>query len=75
MTNLGRRKPRWLDAFYGERVVRVVGGAASGAPLCGLCAFFAFMVRAFFGDWVFMWGSAKHLERSSVIIGAADLGR
>ena len=75
LTNLGRRKPRGLDAFYGERVVGVVGGAASGAALSGLCAFFAFMLRPFFGDWVVMWGSSKHLERSSVIIGAAGLDR
>ena len=70
LTNLGRRKPRGLDAFYGERVVGVVSGAASGAPLSGLCTFFAFMLRPFFGDWVVMWGSSKHLERSSVIMGS-----
>lgn len=75
LTNLGRRKPRGLDAFYRQRVVGVFGCAASGAPLSGLCAFFAFMPRPFFGYWVIMWGSAKHLERSSVIIGAAGLGR
>ena len=75
LTNLGRRKPRGLEAFYGEEVVGVVSGAASGAPLCGLCAFFAFMLLPFFGDWVVMWGSSTHLDRSSVIIGAAGLDR
>jgi hypothetical protein len=73
LTNLGKRKLRWLGAAYGERVIAVDCNGATGALLTPLRARIAIILRGIGNRYFIDCGGVAHLQLSFGTMGAGGL--